>query len=136
MNQETEDLTTDDEIIREGAFTQGVKTVSKFNLEPISGTSFSWINRIGLFGDNFGDPILIAAAYAFLHSEAKPKIRAIVNDKQKFIEAVDEWMDSNVTHHSELEPVTNEMNEAIEVYMSAITKANNQSDQGRSGPKN
>ena len=136
MNEEIEDLSTDDELTREDAFTQGIKKVSKFNLRPMTATTFSWVQRTGLFEAGFGDAILIAAAYAYLHCEDVAKIRASVNNRDRFISAVDEWMDANVKHHSELEPVTEEMNASIEQYMAAITQASNQSDQGKSGPKN
>jgi hypothetical protein len=135
-----DDMTLDDEVLRENAMTEGVKKVSKFILRPMTAESFSWVQRMGLFEDGNSDvvhdPVQVAAAYALLHTAERSEIRHLVQSRERFFDAVDVWMDANLGHHSELEPVTNEMNEAVQTYISATTTASNPSDAGASGAKN
>ena len=131
-----EDLRTDDEILREIGMTEGPKKVSRFKLRPVTALSLSWMQRNKLFDDDFGDMLMKTAAFAFLHTEDKAKIRSVVNDRLPFIGAVDEWMDENIRHHSELEPVSAEMTDALDRYMASITSAAHPSDPQPGGIKN
>lgn len=131
-----EDMTLDDEVLRENAMTEGTKKVSKFVLRPMTPTSFSWVQRMGLFEEGNCDAVQIAAAYAFLHTEEPSEIRRMVHSRERFFDAVDVWMDNKLTHHNDLEPVTNEMNNAVQTYIAATTTAANPSDAGASGAKN
>lgn len=131
-----EDMTLDDEVLRENAMTEGVKKVCKFTLRPMTPVSFSWVQRMGLFEDGEHDPVQVAAAYALLHTADRSEIRRLVHSRERFFEAVDVWMDENLGHHNELEPVTGEMNNAVQSYIASITTAANPSDAGASGAKN
>jgi hypothetical protein len=136
IKEMNDDMTLDDEVLRENAMTEGPKRVSKFILRPITPTSFSWIQRMGLFEDGNCDAVQVAAAYAFLHTEDKKEIRHLVCNRDRFFEAVDEWIDEKVTHHTELEPVSDAMNDAVQTYIAATTTAHSPSDAGASGAKN
>lgn len=128
------DYQTDDEAIREIGFTDGPQKALGLTFRPVTALSLSWMQRNKVFADDFGDMLQKTAAYAYLHSADKIDIRGVVNDRLKFLEAVDEWMDSHVKHHTELEPVAKMMNDALEGYMAAITKPANPSSPN--GPKN
>jgi len=130
MNTEIDELTTDDEALRESAFTTGKKPASRFNLRPLTALSLSWLQRNRVFDDEFGDMLQKTAAYTFIHSEPKGVVRSVVNNRADFLDAVDDWIDSNVKFHGELEPLAVEMNGALEVYMAASTAAQNPSPQG------
>lgn len=117
------ELLKDDELTREKGFTDGPKQVSKFELRPVTALSLSWLQRNKVFDGSIGDNLQRTAAYAFLHHADKSLIRGVVNDHREFLEAVDEWMDEHIAHHSELEPVAAAMSEALECYMAATTTA-------------
>lgn len=131
-----EELMTDDEALREIGMTEGPKKVSRFKLRPITALSLSWMQRNNLFDESFGDMLQKTAAFAFLHSEDKARIRSVVNDRIPFLSAVDEWLDENIKHHSELEPVSQEMTDSLDRYMAAITTSANPSDPQPGGIKN
>ena len=130
------DLLTDDEALRIQGMTDGPKKVSRFNLRPVTALSLSWMQRNKLFDEDFGDLLMKTSAFAFLHSEDKAKIRSVVNDRIPFLGAVDEWMDENILHHCELEPISQEMSDALDRYMASITVAANPSDPQPGGRKN
>lgn len=131
------ELLKDDELTREKGFTEGPKQVSKFELRPVTALSLSWLQRNKVFDGEFGDNMQRTAAFAFLHHADKSVIRGVVNDPREFLEAVDEWIDENITHHTELEPIAVAMSEALETYMAATTTAAIPSKGGSGGgPKN
>ena len=132
----SEQIMTDDEILRAAGMIDGPKKVSRFKLRPITALSLSWMQRNNLFDDSFGDMLQKTSAFAYLHSEDKAKIRGVVNERLSFLNAVDEWMDENIKHHSELDPVSQEMSESLDRYMAAITTAANPSDPQPGGIKN
>lgn len=125
-----EELQTDDEILRESGMAAGETIASKFNLRPVTALSLSWLQRNGVFDESWGDTLQKTAAFAFLHVEEKPKIRSVVNDRSQFLEAVDEWMDNNLSHHDELQPVSECMERSLEEYMAASTTAAHPNDTG------
>lgn len=131
------ELLKDDELTREKGFTDGPKQASKFELRPVTALSLSWLQRNKVFDGDYGDNMQRTAAYAFLHHADKTAIRSVVNDPREFLEAVDDWIDEHITHHSELEPIAVAMSEALESYMAATTTAAIPSRGGASGgPKN
>lgn len=117
------ELLKDDELTREKGFTEGPKQVSKFELRPVTALSLSWLQRNKVFDGEFGDNMQRTAAFAFLHHADKLEIRSVVNNPSDFLDAVDDWIDEHITHHSELEPVAAAMSEALETYMAATTTA-------------
>lgn len=132
MNTE---LMTDDEALRMQGISDGPKKIGKITLRPMTALSLSWLQRNRIFDDETGDTMSKTAAFVFLHSEPKEVIRAVVNDRNAFLDAVDEWIDRTVTHHSELEPYSDAMNTAMEQYLASASKASNPSDIP-AGPKN
>jgi hypothetical protein len=131
------ELVKDDEVLREIGFTEGPKQVSKFTMRPVTALSLSWLQRNKVFDGEFSDMMQKTAAYAYLHCEDKATIRSVVNDPREFLDAVDEWIDENILHHSQLEPIALEMNAALETYMAATTTAAHPSTgTGSSGSKN
>jgi hypothetical protein len=130
------ELITDDEILREDGMADGPCKIGQIDFRPMTALSFSWIQRNGIFADGYGDSIKIAAAYAYLHSAKISDIRAVVNNRDKFDDAVDLWIEENISFHTELEPLTDLMNSAINSYMAASTRAANPSNKPASGLKN
>jgi len=128
MNHTDEELQTDDEALREIGMTDGPKLKSSFAIRPMTALTLSWMQRNRLFEDGTGDIVQKTAAFTFLHTEPKEKIRAVVNDRAQFLNAVDDWIESNVGFHTELAPLSEEMNKAMETYMASSTKAAHRSD--------
>ena len=122
------DLMTDDEAMREAGMTAGPKRKSKFVLRPMTALSLSWLQRNRVFDDDNGDKLQKTAAYVYLHTEPKQDIRSVVNNHQDFLEAVDVWMEEHITYHKELEPLSVEMNESMNIYLAANTVATNKLD--------
>ena len=50
------------------------------------------------------------------------RIRSVVNSRDKFFSAVDDWLDENIQHHNQLEHIAAEMNASFESYMAAQSK--------------
>lgn len=120
------ELLTDDEALRVEGMTDGVKKVGKFKLRPMTPVSLSWCQRNQVFDDEVGDPLQKTAAYVFLHTEPKENIRAVVHDRQKFADAVDDWMDRHIQNHiDDLQPYSDEMTKSIQKYLAAISHAKN-----------
>lgn len=136
MTDDIADLETDDELTREQGMADGPKRVSRFTLRPVTAVSLSWLQRNKVFDDDAGDMLQKTAAFTYLHTEDKATIRAVVNNQEKFLQAVDEWMDRNIAHHTELEPISEEMNAALESYMAATTTASHPHPASPAGPKN
>jgi hypothetical protein len=122
------ELMTDDEALRDAGMTAGPIRKAGFTLQPLSALTLSWLQRNRIFDDESGDMIQKTAAYAFVHSSPSPIVRAVVNDRSEFLDAVDSWIEKNISHHSALEPLSEEMNKAIEVYLAATTTAANPND--------
>jgi len=114
-----EGLERDDEVLREHGMTDGPKKLGGFTLRPMTVLTLSQMQRNNLMSEDCGDMLQKTAAFAYLHSAPRDEIRAVVNDKPKFFDAVDEWMDKNFQHHDELEPLAGLMAEAFEHYMAA-----------------
>ena len=127
---------TDDEAMREAGMTAGPKRKSNFVLRPMTALSLSWLQRNRVFEDDGGDMMQKTAAYAFLHTEPKEDIRAVVNNRQSFLDAVDQWLEKHFTYHNELEPLSAEMSEAMDLYLVANTTASHKSDPGIPTSKN
>ena len=119
MKKETDlDTMTDDEI-REVGFSDGNKNVGKHTLRPITALSMSWMYRNNVFSDEDRDILQRTAAFAYLHAADRDDIRSVVNSKDKFWSAVDDWIEANIEHHTDLEPYSSTMNEALQTYMAA-----------------
>lgn len=114
-------LKTDDEELREAGMANGPQTIGKFTLRPMTPTSLSWLQRNKVFDDSHGDSIQKTAAYVFLHAESKDRIRAVVNNRADFSDAVDEWLDANFTHHLDLNKYMEHMTASMQMYLAAIS---------------
>lgn len=130
------ELMTDDEALREAGMTAGPIRKAGFTLRPLSALTLSWLQRNRIFDDESGDMIQKTAAYAFIHSSPRADVQSVVNDRIQFLDAVDVWIEKHIKHHSELEPLSAEMNKAMETYLSSITAAANPNDPGIPQPKN
>jgi hypothetical protein len=129
------DMMTDDEALREQGMTSGPTKVGRIKLRPMSAVTLSWMQRNHVFDNDIGDTLSKTAAYVFLHSEPKDEIRAVVNNREKFAAAVDDWMERTISHHTDLEEYSAAMAEAMEIYMASVSKASNLSN-APAGPKN
>jgi len=115
------ELVKDDEILREEGMSEGPTSVAGIELRPITALSVSWMQRNEVFSDA-KDLIWKTCAYAFLHSAPKPEIRAVVNDKAAFAEAVDEWIDENISHHLQTSEIATSMNAAFQRYSASASE--------------
>jgi hypothetical protein len=119
-NQNME-LVKDDEILREEGMAEGPIEIAGIELRPITALSVSWMQRNEVFSDA-KDLIWKTCAYAYLHSAPKPEIRAVVNDKIAFTDAVDEWIDENISHHLQTGEIATSMNAAFQRYSSSASE--------------
>ena len=115
------DLETDDEILREEAVADGETKVDKWKLRPVTALTISWMQRNRIFEEDRGDMIWRAAAFGFLHSADRAEIRAVVNDSNAFSDAVDDWLEDNIEHHSQTLNLAKAMNDAFARYMSSVS---------------
>jgi len=113
---------TDDEALREQGMTQGDKKISGITIRPMTALSLSWLQRNDVFGDS-GDSMQKTAAFVYLHSEPREVIRAVVNDRAAFLNAIDDWIESNFSYHSQLSPYSDLMTEAMNAYLAASSSA-------------
>jgi hypothetical protein len=116
------ELLTDDEALREQGMTQGDKKISGITIRPMTALSLSWLQRNDVFGDT-GDSMQKTAAFVYLHSEPREVIRAVVNDRAAFLNAVDDWIEVNFPHHAQLSPYSDLMTESMNAYLAASSTA-------------
>jgi hypothetical protein len=123
MKKKTEniELMKDDEVLREEGLTDGPTKVAGIEMRPITALSVSWMQRNEVFSDT-KDLIWKTCAYAYLHSAPKAEIRAVVNDKTAFADAVDEWIDENISHHLQTGEIATSMNAAFQRYSSSASE--------------
>ena len=115
------ELEKDDEILREESMTDGPMTISGLVLRPITALSVSWMQRNNIFSDNM-DLIWKSAAFAYLHSTPFTEVRAVVNNRAEFTDAVDSWIQKHIVHHNEISEITEVMNIAFKRYQSGISE--------------
>jgi hypothetical protein len=127
-NQNIE-LIKDDEILREEGMADGPMIVAGIELRPITALSVSWMQRNEVFADS-KDLIWKTCAYAYLHSAPKAEIRAVVNDKAAFAEAVDEWIDEHISHHLQTGEIAGGMNAAFQRYAASASEVLNSKGSG------
>lgn len=123
------ELQTDDEVLRESGMTDGKRKVGNITLRPMTALSLSWLQRNHVFDDETGDTMSKTAAFVYLHSQPKELIRAVVNNRSQFLNAVDEWIDKNIPHHSALEPYSDLMSESMNAYLAAVSTSANPSEE-------
>ena len=116
------ELIKDDEILREEAMCDGSTNIlDGLELRPITALSVSWMQRNEIFSDT-KDMIWKSSAFAFLHSAPFSAIRQVVNDKAAFIDAVDVWIEKNLSHHLQTTELATAMNAAFTRYMAAASE--------------
>ena len=121
-NTDTEknDLATDDEELRIQGITDGPRLIAGRELRPITALTISWMQRNKFF-DPDKDNIWKAAAFMFLHSEPFTKIRAVVNDRSAFLDAVDIWIEKNIPDQQTVRAMATDMEQAFNLYMVATS---------------
>ena len=119
--KQIEVLERDDEILREQGMTSGESLAGRWTLRPTAATEVSWMQRNKVM-EPIMDILWRAAAFASIHSELKPKVRAVVNDRSDFVEAVDKWMESNNPNASEIKTLAAAMNDRIEEWFSSSSE--------------
>ena len=118
--QNTE-LMTDSEAILERGATKTNEKIAKLNLRPMTIRTLSQMKRNGMLDGENEDVFQKTAAFGFLHSAPKDVINAVVSNKNEFQTAVDDWMDDNFKHHSEMEVLAEAMNKSFEEYSEAMS---------------
>ena len=121
IKNQNNELIKDDEILREEAMTDGPMTIAGLVLRPITALSVSWMQRNNIFSDNM-DLIWKSAAFAYLHSTPFTEVRAVVNNRAEFTDAVDSWIQKHIVHHNEISEITEVMNVAFKRYQSGISE--------------
>jgi len=130
------DLELDDEVTRLKAFTDSPKLVAGITLRPLSVASLSWCQDNGVFDYQGKNKIWRNAAYAYLHSADRRIIQSVVNDRDAFSNAVDDWMDANFLHHDQIAAFDSTAADAINFYMASTTTSSTPSDIGTAPAKN
>jgi hypothetical protein len=118
------EMLTDDEALRTTAMADGPRQVGKFTLRPMTALTVSWAQRNEVFTEK-KDMVFNVAAFMFLHTEPLPKLRAVVNNRAAFIEAVDAWIEKNIRHHLEIAELSRAMNESYQLYTASASTAEN-----------
>lgn len=113
---------TDDEALREQGMTQGNKKLGMITIRPMTALSLSWLQRNNVFGDE-GDSMQKTAAFIYLHSQPRELLRSVVNDRAVFLNKVDDWIEENFPHHSQLAPYSELMTESMNTYLAASSIA-------------
>jgi hypothetical protein len=122
MKKKNLEMIKDDDLLREEGMADGAMTIlDNIELRPITALSVSWMQRNEIFNET-KDMIWKSAAFAFLHSAPFTAIRQVVNDRSAFIDAVDVWIERNLTHHAQATNVANIMNQAFTRYMAAASE--------------
>jgi hypothetical protein len=124
MKKKNEDneMLKDDEVLREQAMTDGPATIlGGIEMQPITALTVSWMQRNEIFSDA-KDMIWKAAAFAYIHSAPKASVRSVVNDRNRFAEAVDIWIEKHLTHHLQATELSQIMQDAFSRYMSAASE--------------
>ena len=119
------DLLTDDEELRIAGITDGPRLIAGRELRPITALTISWMQRNKFF-DPDKDNIWKAAAFMFLHSEPFTKIRAVVNDRSAFLDAVDIWIEKNIPDQQTVRAMATDMEQAFNLYMAATSQTESQ----------
>lgn len=120
--QETIDLTTDDEALRETALTSGPQKCARWECRPTAALEISWMQRNKILSPDM-DVLWRACGFAFLHSSPKSAIRAVVNDFARFAAAVDEWMDKNAPTAHEIADLQRLAVERTNQYFASFSEA-------------
>jgi hypothetical protein len=128
------ELMKDDEVLREEGMTDGPRAVGSVTLRPITAASMSYMQRNHVFSEE-GDVMQKTAAFVFIHSAPKDQLRAVVNERSAFWNAVDDWLEENINHHSELEVYSAAMTEAFDVYAASKSIARHSSPREPHDPK-
>lgn len=115
------ELIKDDEILREEGMCDGPLIFGGIELRPITALTISWMQRNEVFSEK-RDTIWKSAAFAFLHSAPLMEIRSVVNEPWMFSDAVDSWIEKNISHHSETTKIAEVMNKAFSRYMAAASE--------------
>lgn len=114
-------LERDDEVLRERGMTSGDQSVSRWEFRATSATEVSWMQRNKVM-EPVMDVFWRAAAFAFIHSEPKAKVRAVINDRKDFVEAVDKWMDNNNPTSGEIKALSDAMKDRLEEWFSSSSE--------------
>jgi len=116
-------LEKDDEVLRMEAMSSGDQKINNLVYRPVTALTVSWMQRNNVF-DPEKDLVWKAAAYAAIHTEPMNELRAVINDKAKFLDYVDTWIEKNVKHHTYMNAVGVAMSNAFAEYMSSNYEVN------------
>lgn len=121
MKTKNADMIKDDEVLRIEAMEEGPIQINGLTFQPVTALTLSWMQRNNVF-DEAKDIIWRSAAFAYLHTQDRALIRAVVNDKATFDEAVDLWIESHLPTHKELPKITQAMNDAFARYIASVSE--------------
>ena len=117
-------LERDDEVLREQGMTSGASKCGLWELRPTCATEVSWMQYNGVIVDDNGlDIIWRTSAFAFIHSEPKPEVRACVRNREAFIAAVDEWIAENNPSGKDIKSLSAALNDRMQEWFSSSSEA-------------
>lgn len=116
------ELERDDEVLRNRGMVSGTLKAGRWSLRPTTATEVSWMQRNHVLEDSGMDILWKTCAFTYLHHADKPEIRACVNDREEFIEAVDRWMDSNNPKSDDIKTLAAAMNSRVAEWFSSSSE--------------
>jgi hypothetical protein len=108
-----EELMTDDEIMRGKAMESGSIDIAGMTFAPTDCLLVSWMQRNNVLDDSKMDIVWRVFAFAYLHTSPRKQIRAVVNNADDFIEAVDAWMEKHNPSEADFKSMSALMNERV-----------------------
>jgi len=114
-------LERDDEVLREQGMTSGPVGSGRWTLRTTAVREVSWMERNGVSGESDMGIFWKTCAFAFIHSEPLSVVRSVVNDRESFIEKIDDWMGVHKPNASEIQTLASEMNSRIMAYYSSYS---------------
>jgi hypothetical protein len=117
---ETTDLETDDEALREAAMRDGTRKAGKFKLRPCVPGTISIIRSNML---EKRDEFWFVAAFAFVHSAPLEDVLAVDSSPEEFNKAVRRWQMENIATLEEQNELSRVVSAAWERVNAAETKA-------------
>lgn len=126
---------TDDEILRTQAMTDGPKKIGKFTLRPMGVETLAWMQTCGVFDEDLGN-VHKLAAFVAIHTTDKKTMLPLVFNRRNFWLFMNDWLTSNISHHSELTPYEEEFERGWEAYQASVTTALHPNEGKQDGTKN
>jgi hypothetical protein len=118
---ENESLELDDEIKRENGMIGGPVKAARWTLRATAAREVSWMQRNSVIEVDGMDILWKTCAFAVIHSEPPAEVASYVNDRHKFMTAVDSWMGKHNPTANDIKSLSSAMNERIEEWFAGYS---------------